>query len=241
VVTQNGHRPEGRAKTINRGGRQAGYSNGMLAVRAAWVLIVLYFFVLIYVLVKAPIGLAQQASGTAPADLPQVVKEQFGDCFEIPEQRTTTTMKYLNPQASARWVTFVAGDFDGDGTEDAVIVARCKDPLGSEVEYQYRVIDPYYTKHGFGDPRVTAEFGMNNPERQNLVLVIHGAGKDAWRAASPKSKFVLLNLPFETISLTRFVQKKRTVAALKLVEAESLSSVVYWDGKKYKWAEKAPR
>jgi hypothetical protein len=26
-----------------------------------------------------------------------------------------------------------------------------------------------------------------------------------------------------------------------LVEAESLSSVVYWDGKKYKWAEKAPR
>jgi hypothetical protein len=213
----------------------------MLAVRAAWILIVLYFFVLIYVLVKAPIGLAQQPAAAAPSDLPEVVKAQFGDCFDIPAQRSTTTLKYLNPQVAAPWVTFVAGDLDGDNIEDAAIVARCKQPLAGETEYQYRVIDPYYAKHGFGDPRVTAEFGMNDPERQNLVLVIHGSGKDAWHAATPKSKFVLLNLPFETISLTRFRQKKRTVAALNLVEGESLSSVVYWDGKKYKWAEKAPR
>lgn len=213
----------------------------MLAVRAALVLIVLYFFVLIYVLVKAPIGLAQQTAPAAPADLPQVVKAQFGECFEIPAQRSTSTVKYLNPQLAAPWITFVAGDLDGDGIQDAAVVARCKTPLAGEAEHGYRVIDPYYAQHGFGDPRVTAEFGMNDPERQNLVLVIHGAGKETWRAANPKSKFVILNLPFETLSLTRFMHKKRTLAALNLVEGESLSSVVYWDGKKYKWAEKAPR
>jgi len=149
-------------------------------------------------------------------------------------------VRYLHPPESAPWVTFLTADLDGDGVEDAIIVARCKTPLADEVTHNYKVIDPYYTNYGYGDPKITAKFNASDPLRQNLVLVIHGAGKEAWRAAAPKAKFVIINLPFDTLSLSQIIYRKRTVPALGLVETEQeLSSAVYWDGKKYRWSDTA--
>ena len=37
----------------------------------------------------------------------------------------------------------MVGDLDGDGIEDVVIAARCKNPLLDEAEHNYAVIDPY--------------------------------------------------------------------------------------------------
>ena len=79
-----------------------------------------------------------------------------------------------------------------------------------------------------------------DPNRQNLVLVIHGAGKEAWRAATPKAKFVLINLPFDSLALTQVTLRKRRVPALNLIEDEQQStSAVFWDGKKYTWSDTA--
>ena len=182
-----------------------------------------------------------QPSPNLPAGLAELVKKQFGPCFELSTHSSEVKVKYLHPGAEeAPFVPFVTGDVDGDGVEDAVIVAHCKNPLSDEADFGYKVIDPYYAAHGFGDPKITSQFGSTDPTAgDNLLLVIHGSGAEGWRSATPKAKFVVINLPFRTMTMGRIRQKKVTVPSIKLIEADSLSSVLFWDGKKYKWADVA--
>ena len=200
--------------------------------------IVLFFVTWGWILWKAPKGEADDHP-QLPADLAEVVKQQFGPCFELAKERTAVKVRYLHPQEQGPpWVTFLTADLDGDGVEDAVIVARCKTPLADQVTHHYSVIDPYYTNYGYGNPKITAQFNTADPNRQNLVLVIHGAGKEAWRAATPKAKFVIINLPFDSLSLTQVLRRKRPVPALRLIEDEQqLTSAVFWDGKRYRWED----
>ena len=210
----------------------------MRLVRLAWLFIVLFFVTWGWILWKAPKGQAEEHP-QPPADLAEVIKKQFGSCFELATERSTIKVNYLHPkEGGLPWVTFLTADLDGDGVEDAIIVARCKTPLADQITHNYRVIDPYYSMHGYGDPKITAQFSSADPYRQNLVLVIHGAGKEAWRAATPKAKFVIINLPFDSLSLTQVTLRKRAIPALSLVEEEQeVSSAVFWDGKKYRWSD----
>jgi hypothetical protein len=120
------------------------------------------------------------------------------------------------------------GDLDGDGQEDAVIVAMSKSPLANEGEFHYTAIDPYDAYFGWGNPKITVQFSATNPTETRYVLVLHN-----WRA--PKAKFLILNLPFDKLSLGRVAVKKKAVASIHAEEAAGLSSDVYWTGKKYKW------
>jgi len=213
----------------------------MRLVRIAWLFIVLFFVTWGWILWKSPKGQADDHP-QPPADLADVVKQQFGPCFKLATEPTASTgVKYLHqPQETLPWVPFLTADLDGDGVEDAIIVARCKNPLSDEMNHNYRVVDPYYSNYGYGNPRVTAQFNSSDPNRQNMVLVIHGSGKDAWRSATPKAKFVIINLPFDSLSLTRVNYHKHPVAAVNLTESEeqgSGSSTIFWDGKKYRWAD----
>ena len=210
----------------------------MRLVRLAWLFIVLFFVTWGWILWKAPKGQAEEHP-QPPADLAEVIKKQFGSCFELATERSTIKVNYLHPkEGGLPWVTFLTADLDGDGVEDAIIVARCKTPLADQITHNYRVIDPYYSMHGYGDPKITVQFNSADPYRQNLVLVIHGAGKEAWRAATPKAKFVIINLPFDSLSLTQVTLRKRVIPALSLVEEEQeVSSAVFWDGKKYRWSD----
>jgi len=212
----------------------------MRLVRLAWLLIALFFVTWGWILWKAPKGQAEDQI-PVPADLAELVKKQFGPCFKVSTERSAMKVNYLHPQKDELpWVTFLTADLDSDGVEDAVIVAHCKTPLMDEGSHNYRVIDPYYTNYGYGNPRVTAQFSATDPNRQNVVLVIHGAGKEAWRAAVPKAKFVIINLPFDSLSLTRVTYRKRPVTALNLTEEEEQStSAIFWDGKKYRWSDTA--
>ncbi len=133
---------------------------------------------------------------------------------------------------------FVA-DLDGDGVDDLVIAARCKNPMADQDEYSFHVADPYDSFLGFGDVRVTSTFASDEPERRGVsLLIIHGQGPDSWRSATPKAKFLLINLPFKTLSVKRLAMKKRTVLGIYMEEqgeGESTSSVLFWDGKKYRY------
>jgi hypothetical protein len=133
---------------------------------------------------------------------------------------------------------FVA-DLDGDGVEDLVIAARCKNPLADQAEYGFHVIDPYNSFLGYGDVKVTSTFASDEPERKGVtLLVVHGVGSDAWRSDKEKPKFVLINLPFQTLTVKRLALKKRTVLGVYMEEkgeGEATSSVVFWDGKKYRY------
>jgi hypothetical protein len=151
----------------------------------------------------------------------EFVQQQFGDQFT------------LLPEFGAAF-----GDLDGDGVEDIVIAARCKNPMLDQGEHNYAVIDPYNDFFGYGDPRMTTTFSEGDPRQRGLVvLVIDGAGVSAWRNKTPKAKYVIVNLPLKTMSVRRFKTRKRSVEAIYVEEAGEMgtSSALFFDGKKFRY------
>lgn len=151
-----------------------------------------------------------------------LVKQQFGPGFTVNGGMQTA---------------IIVADFDGDGVEDVAIVADSKDPLPDSFAFKYFVTDPYYTFFGFGDPRQTASFAHSDPGHNHDLLVIFGVGTDAWRAATPKAKFVIINVPFDTIEVGRLLIKKNKppIYTIRAQESQLMDSSVFWDAKKKKW------
>jgi len=131
------------------------------------------------------------------------------------------------------------GDLDGDGVDDLVIAARCKNPMADQDEYGFHVADPYDSFLGFGEVKVTSTFASDEPERKGVcLLIVHGVGPEGWRSDKTKAKFLLINLPFKTLAVKRLALKKKTVLGIYMEEkgeGESTSSVIFWDGKKYRY------
>jgi hypothetical protein len=162
------------------------------------------------------------AGATKPESLNPLVQQQFGPGFTV-----TTSFP----------VTMLTADFDGDGVEDVAIVADGKDPLPDSYQFKYAVADPYNSFFGFGDPRLTQSFGRADPSHNHTLLIIFGTGQEAWHAATPKAKFVLINVPFDTLEVGRMLVKKNKppIFTLKAVEAQIMDAAIYWDAKKKRW------
>ncbi len=123
----------------------------------------------------------------------------------------------------------LTADLDGDGKQDAVLVATAKDPILDQSDFHYKVVDPYNDAFGFGDPKITSKFNAHVDNPPMLLIV------SDWRAVTPPAKFVVINLPFEKLSIGRVLVKKRTVTAIAGEEMSGATNFVYWDGKKWKW------
>ncbi len=149
-----------------------------------------------------------------------LIHRQFGDGFMLVED--------------AQLPVLIA-DFDGDGVEDAALVASSKKLPHVEAATAYHMIDPYDDFFGYSNPQVTVRFNASEPNRARYLLIVHGSGADAWRSSTPKSKYVIINLPFETLEVSDFVWKKKQIIGIEAVESSTLSSMLFWDGKKYRW------
>jgi hypothetical protein len=169
-----------------------------------------------------PVSLPVHATSPSPAVTDEFIHKQFGD----------------NCSLIAGPPQFVA-DLDGDGVDDLVVAAKCKNPMADRDEYSFSVSDPYDTYLGFGDVKVTSTFASDEPDRRGVsLLIVHGLGKDGWRADAPKAKFLLINLPFQTLTVKKLALKKRNTLGVYMEErgeGENTSSVLYWDGKKYRY------
>jgi hypothetical protein len=178
-----------------------------------------------------------------PADLLQIVKRQFGPSFKVALQRSNNR-RYLNQSEHVQeWSPLLVGDLDGDGVEDAVIVARVRNVFSGQIPFKYAVIDPYFAAFGYGNPKVTAALASERPEGDYVVLVIQGAGPEGWRNPVPKAKTVMVNLPFNTINIAPMnIGKKgkpeKQISVIVLEEdGTNKSSLVVWNGKTYKWSD----
>jgi|SRR5579859_1395583 len=167
---------------------------------------------------------AAPASSATPAppdaaQLEALIKQQFGATFSL----------------AGKFSPLVA-DFDGDGVEDVALVANSKDPIPDSYEFKYQVADPYSAYFGMGDPRFSAGFRAD-PEHSHNLLVIFGSGKEGWHAATPKAKFVLINVPFDSVEVGRILvsKKKPPIYMIKALEAQIMNSAIWWDAKKKKW------
>jgi hypothetical protein len=173
---------------------------------------------------KEPPPPPAHAKAPSPAVTNEFIHQQFGE----------------NCSLIAGPPQFVA-DLDDDGVEDLVVAAKCKNPMADKDEYSFVVADPYDSFLGFSDVKVTSTFASDEPERRGLsLLIIHGEEKDAWRAEKPKGKYLLINLPFKTLAVKRLALKKKTILGIYMEEhgeGEDTSSVVYWDGKKYRYQQ----
>jgi len=161
--------------------------------------------------------IAAACAQAAPASAPQApdaqqIARQFGPSFQ-----------------AVSGIPALTADLEGDGAEDAVVVATSENPLLDQAEFHYRVVDPYDAAFGFGDPRITAQFSAQEPHPR-LLLVVHN-----WRA--PQQRFVIINVPFDKVSIARVLVKKKTVRAIRAEETAGMKSDLYWDGKKWKWQD----
>jgi hypothetical protein len=154
---------------------------------------------------------AQATPTPARPDAEQIAK-QFGPAFHPAPKYAVLT-----------------ADLIALGTEDAVVVATADNALADQTAYHYKVVDPFGSYFGWGDPKDTAPFA-NNAEPRFCLLIVEN-----WRA--PQRKFVIVNLPFAKLSISRAPVKKRPVAALAAEEVSGARALVYWDGRKWKWKQ----
>lgn len=177
----------------------------------------------IVVLLLLATSFAVAQSNAAPVTVDNdFVHQQFGDSCSL----------------EPKWQPMMA-DLNGDGSEDIVIVARCKNVLIDQGEKNYRVIDPMDSFFGYGNPSITSSFAPDDPKLRGVsLLVIHGAGAEGWRSATPLAKFAIINLPVKTLTVKKMKVKRKKIATAIYVEeagADEMTSAIFWDGKKYRY------
>jgi hypothetical protein len=177
-------------------------------------------------LLLSTLAAAQQTSSTPAAVAVSGVDNDF-----IHQQFSSSCS--LDPKFSP-----FGADLNGDGIQDLVVVARCKNALIDQDEKGYKVIDPMNSFFGYGNPKVTSEMGQQDPRLKGIsLLVIHGAGADAWRAKTPGEKFVVINIDIKSVTVKKMKLRKKSVLAIYVEEAtgDQMTAAIFWDGKKYKY------
>jgi hypothetical protein len=164
----------------------------------------------------APAGLLGQSATPPAAEMAErirlTVEREFGPRFSV--------VAKFQP---------MFGDFDGDGKEDLAVVVTGS-PALDQAAHNYKLIDPYDTYFGYGNVKTTMSFPVHAEGQPLYVAIAHD-----WRAAHPKAKFVIVNLPFERIEVSGAQWKKKPVSALFTTDSTGIQAEIFWDGKKYRW------
>ena len=126
----------------------------------------------------------------------------------------------------------LAGDLDGDDKEDLVFRRYGENPLLSEGEFGFKVIDPYNSFFGYGDPKITMTFGTLEPGRDKVR-----ADPAQLAGRRREGEVCVVNLPFQQTGVGREMvdRKKKPMMAHRGAGDRRHEFGRFWDGKKYKW------
>ncbi len=184
--------------------------------------------------------LAKASQSTQSAAVIEVLKTSFGPALE----------------PAIRFKPFyLTGDFNGDGVQDVAIVVRIKGRR-RDLAPDVKVLNP------FDDgPRVT--FPADPAAEPTLAFaIIHGSAA-GWKTSQPAGKFLLLGespiliLEYDRSTgkpedakdlmeiMTKRARRRRgqawPPATAKgdsiVLETEAINSILYWNGKTYRWEE----
>ena len=189
-------------------------------------------------------GLATQAKQTklpSQSDLTNALQTAFGSTVEA-----VTTFKPF----------YLTADFNGDGAEDVLIAVRIKGHR-SELQKDVKLLNPF----GYGAKLTFPADPVATPTL--AIAIIHG-GKGGWQSSSAAGKFLLVGespvlilendratsaYPEGRIDLMSIINKRgrrprgalRAPAAARgdavLLGTEAADSILYWNGKTYRWEE----
>jgi hypothetical protein len=190
-----------------------------------------------------PLALSAQEPSSAPKASAEVVAS-------APALSTETLQTLVNQQFDPQYkvdasfsTPYLLGDFDGDGVQDIAIVVKT-DRLPATVQMaglSYYIIDPYHAYFGAGDIRIARMFTASDMKSERELALLHGSGADTWHAAQPKAKYLVINLPFDTLSTITIMPPKRNkkhlgpMTGIRAEEDRIMASMLVWNGKKYRW------
>jgi len=135
----------------------------------------------------------------------------------------------------------VAGDFNGDGSEDLAVVARSRAGKLTRINHELAnwtlqdSLAPPPDASGAPPPRVTVR------QKDVLLAVIHGHGATGWRNPEARQSYLVRNSP----ARPRVIQDVRGLAQAGsprlrgdvIVDAmPGRPGFLYWSGSRYVWA-----
>lgn len=211
---------------------------------------VVFFMLLTFVLVAHVIAHGRsvqtrtqtKASQLSPATISETLKTSFGLAVEA----VTTFKPY-----------YLIGDFNGDSTQDILIVVRIKGPRAA-LESDVKIYNPF--------ERPKAVYPDDPAANPTLAFAIIHGSRPGWRTPPALEKFLLfgqspiLVLEYSRVTSSEASDRKDLLelltkrgtrykadgwppAAAKgdsiVLGTEATDSILYWNGKNYRWEEAA--
>ena len=176
--------------------------------------------------------------------------EEMANVLERTYQKVVVTDSSRDP-------SFVAGDFNGDGSEDIAISVKPNEAMLVEINSEFAnwtLEDPNQIIVQAGDLGVRRPSVHHAPVRaekgDSLLAIVHGVGLEGWRNPEAKQTYLLkngagTNMVTESAESLRSGKGKQNLPRVRgdaiRQKIGGRSGLIIWAGSKYAWYTGGPK